>query len=139
MLGGTVAGGLVPHWWMVIFPGLAITITVLAFNLFGDSIRDALDPKLRGRTWSRASDLYFAQSGVFSIGRWSLLSYRFWLVVLGLVLILFGFLFYRAYQVGPLLRPPPAPSSSAPEGNWPTGRADLGASGSTLENWPAPP
>ena len=50
MLGGTVAGGLVPHWWMVIFPGLAITITVLAFNLFGDSIRDALDPKLRGRT-----------------------------------------------------------------------------------------
>ena len=50
MLGGTVAGGLVPHWWMVIFPGLAITITVLAFNLFGDSIRDALDPELRWRT-----------------------------------------------------------------------------------------
>ena len=81
--------------------------------------------------------------GDFSIGRWSLLSYRFWLVILGLVLILFGFLFYRAYQVGPLLRPPPAPSSSvsssAPEGNWPTGRADLGASGSTRENGPAPP
>jgi peptide/nickel transport system permease protein/oligopeptide transport system permease protein len=35
---------------MVMFPGLAITVTVLAFNLFGDSIRDALDPKLRGRT-----------------------------------------------------------------------------------------
>ena len=65
MLGGTVAGGLVPHWWMVIFPGLAITTTVLAFNLFGDSIRDALDPKLRGRTWSPASDLYFAQAGGF--------------------------------------------------------------------------
>ena len=65
MLGGTVAGGLVPHWWMVIFPGLAITITVLAFNLFGDSIRDALDPKLRRRTESRASDLYFAQFGGF--------------------------------------------------------------------------
>ena len=50
MLGGPVAAGLIPRWWMVIFPGLAITITVLAFNLFGDSIRDALDPKLRGRT-----------------------------------------------------------------------------------------
>lgn len=50
MLGGTVSAGLFPRWWMVLFPGLAITITVLAFNLFGDSIRDVLDPKLRGRT-----------------------------------------------------------------------------------------
>lgn len=50
MLGGTAAAGLFPRWWMVLFPGLAITITVLAFNLFGDSIRDVLDPKLRGRT-----------------------------------------------------------------------------------------
>ena len=39
---------LVPHWWLVLFPGLAITITVLAFNLFGDGIRDTLDPRLRG-------------------------------------------------------------------------------------------
>jgi ABC-type dipeptide/oligopeptide/nickel transport system permease subunit len=39
---------LVPHWWLVFFPGLAITITVLAFNLFGDGIRDTLDPRLRG-------------------------------------------------------------------------------------------
>ena len=38
--------GLVPHWWLVLFPGLAITITVLAFNLLGDGIRDTLDPKL---------------------------------------------------------------------------------------------
>ncbi|MCH7479095.1 MAG: ABC transporter permease, partial [SAR324 cluster bacterium] len=30
-----------------IFPGLAITISVFAFNLFGDSLRDALDPRLR--------------------------------------------------------------------------------------------
>jgi ABC-type dipeptide/oligopeptide/nickel transport system permease subunit len=50
MLGGPVAAGLIPRWWMVVFPGVAITVTVLAFNLFGDSIRDALDPKLRGRT-----------------------------------------------------------------------------------------
>jgi ABC-type dipeptide/oligopeptide/nickel transport system permease subunit len=34
-----------PH--IVVFPGIAITITVLAFNLFGDGLRDALDPKLR--------------------------------------------------------------------------------------------
>ena len=31
--------------WMAIFPGLAIFLTVLAFNLFGDGLRDALDPK----------------------------------------------------------------------------------------------
>jgi ABC-type dipeptide/oligopeptide/nickel transport system permease subunit len=39
---------LVPHWWLVFFPGLAITLTVLAFNLVGDGIRDTLDPRLRG-------------------------------------------------------------------------------------------
>jgi peptide/nickel transport system permease protein len=39
---------LVPHWWLVFFPGLAITVTVLAFNLLGDGIRDRLDPRLRG-------------------------------------------------------------------------------------------
>jgi peptide/nickel transport system permease protein len=33
--------------WMAIFPGLAISMAVFAFNLFGDSLRDALDPKLR--------------------------------------------------------------------------------------------
>ena len=49
MLGGAVGSTLIPHWPLVVFPGVAITITVLAFNLFGDSIRDFLDPKLRGR------------------------------------------------------------------------------------------
>jgi peptide/nickel transport system permease protein len=33
--------------WMAIFPGLAISLGVFAFNLFGDALRDALDPKLR--------------------------------------------------------------------------------------------
>lgn len=33
--------------YMVIFPGIAIMITVLALNLFGDGLRDAMDPKLR--------------------------------------------------------------------------------------------
>jgi ABC-type dipeptide/oligopeptide/nickel transport system permease subunit len=37
---------LVPQWWLVLYPGLAITITVLAFNLLGDGIRDTLDPRL---------------------------------------------------------------------------------------------
>lgn len=34
-------------WWVVTFPGLAILITVLSFNLLGDGLRDALDPKLK--------------------------------------------------------------------------------------------
>jgi peptide/nickel transport system permease protein len=33
--------------WMAIFPGMAISLAVFAFNLFGDALRDALDPKLR--------------------------------------------------------------------------------------------
>ncbi len=32
--------------WMAIFPGVAISLAVFAFNLFGDSLRDALDPRL---------------------------------------------------------------------------------------------
>jgi ABC-type dipeptide/oligopeptide/nickel transport system permease subunit len=32
---------------MAVFPGLAISLSVLAFNLFGDSLRDALDPRLK--------------------------------------------------------------------------------------------
>ncbi len=35
--------------WMSIFPGLAIMVTVLGFNLLGDGLRDILDPQLRGR------------------------------------------------------------------------------------------
>lgn len=35
------------YWWMVTFPGLAIMATAFAFNLFGDGLRDALDPKLK--------------------------------------------------------------------------------------------
>jgi peptide/nickel transport system permease protein len=35
--------------WMVIFPGLAIMVTVFAFNLLGDGLRDVLDPSQRGR------------------------------------------------------------------------------------------
>jgi peptide/nickel transport system permease protein len=34
-------------WWLSLFPGVAITVVVLAFNFFGDWLRDTLDPKLR--------------------------------------------------------------------------------------------
>lgn len=38
---------LVTAWWITTFPGLAIVLTVTAFNLLGDGLRDALDPRLR--------------------------------------------------------------------------------------------
>ena len=38
---------LIDVWWLSLFPGLAITIVVLAFNFFGDWLRDTLDPKMR--------------------------------------------------------------------------------------------
>lgn len=37
------------EWWLVAFPGVAIMLTVLGFNLLGDGLRDVLDPRLRGR------------------------------------------------------------------------------------------
>jgi peptide/nickel transport system permease protein len=68
--------GLVPRWWLVLFPGLAITITVLAFNLLGDGIRDTLDPRLSpgflrlvtgaGRSAPAAPALTAARSGTAS-------------------------------------------------------------------------
>ncbi len=48
MLGGVVSQSVRPLWWLVVFPGTAITIAVLAFNLLGDAVRDVLDPRLRG-------------------------------------------------------------------------------------------
>ena len=41
-------------WWLTVFPGLAILITVLSFNLLGEGLRDALDPRLRGRVTEHA-------------------------------------------------------------------------------------
>jgi ABC-type dipeptide/oligopeptide/nickel transport system permease subunit len=35
-------------WWMMVFPGLFLFMTTLAFNLVGDGLRDALDPKTGG-------------------------------------------------------------------------------------------
>ena len=48
ILGGTLAQSFQPPWWLALFPGMAITFTILALNLFGDALRDHLDPKLRG-------------------------------------------------------------------------------------------
>lgn len=48
--GNMVADGrqnLIGAWWVATFPGLAIVFTVLAFNLVGDGLRDALDPRMR--------------------------------------------------------------------------------------------
>jgi peptide/nickel transport system permease protein len=41
-------------WWLSVFPGLAILATVLAYNLLGEGIRDALDPRLREGRGARA-------------------------------------------------------------------------------------
>jgi ABC-type dipeptide/oligopeptide/nickel transport system permease subunit len=49
MLGGVLAAAFKPSWWLVVFPGLAITISIMAANLVGDALRDFLDPKLRRR------------------------------------------------------------------------------------------
>lgn len=45
---GDAASMLIPKWHLVVFPGIAIVIAALAFNQFGDGLRDALDPRLRG-------------------------------------------------------------------------------------------
>lgn len=37
------------HWWLVLFPGLALAITLFALNYLGDGLRDALDPRMKNR------------------------------------------------------------------------------------------
>ena len=48
---GTMLAGALQYyqraWWVLAFPGLSILVTVMAFNLLGDGLRDALDPKLK--------------------------------------------------------------------------------------------
>ncbi|HEY0781977.1 MAG TPA: ABC transporter permease [Thermoanaerobaculia bacterium] len=55
--GSTIAEGanaLTDAWWISTFPGAALALTVIAFNLLGEGLRDALDPRLRDRAPSRA-------------------------------------------------------------------------------------
>jgi peptide/nickel transport system permease protein len=50
--GGMLADGRVnmqKAWWETVFPGMAIFLTVLSFNLVGDGLRDAFDPRQRRR------------------------------------------------------------------------------------------
>jgi len=47
MLGGVLSEAFRPPWWLIVFPGLAITLTIMTANLFGDALRDVLDPRLK--------------------------------------------------------------------------------------------
>lgn len=49
MLGEQNAQSFKPPWWLVLYPGLAMTVVILAANLVGDGVRDFLDPRLKGR------------------------------------------------------------------------------------------
>lgn len=50
--GGMLAGGgrrwMLQAWWLAVFPGLFLSLTVYGFNMLGDALRDLLDPRLRG-------------------------------------------------------------------------------------------
>jgi len=37
------------YWWMIIFSGFALALTLFSLNFLGDGVRDALDPKLKNR------------------------------------------------------------------------------------------
>jgi len=50
MLSGSGRTYMLKAPWMVIFPGIALSLAVFGFNMLGDALRDLLDPKLRGRT-----------------------------------------------------------------------------------------
>ena len=47
MLSGNTQDFFTTAPWLVIFPGVAISLAVVAFNLFGDALRDHLDPRLK--------------------------------------------------------------------------------------------
>ena len=49
MLSGDAIYIMQTAWWLAVFPAAAISLVVLAFNLFGDALRDVLDPRMRGR------------------------------------------------------------------------------------------
>jgi peptide/nickel transport system permease protein len=50
MLNSGALGTMEQAPWLAVVPGLAITIIVFAYSMFGDALRDMLDPKLRGIT-----------------------------------------------------------------------------------------
>jgi peptide/nickel transport system permease protein len=48
MLSGAGRRWMLQAWWMAVFPGLVLSLTVYGFNMLGDALRDLLDPRLRG-------------------------------------------------------------------------------------------
>ena len=75
MLSGASADFYKDAPWMILFPGLAITLAVFAFNMFGDSLRDWLDPKMKDVTppmripsklWVQAYVRRMAGAGAFA-------------------------------------------------------------------------
>lgn len=48
MLTGSARTNLESAWWLALFPGLALALTIYSINIFGDALRDVLDPRLRG-------------------------------------------------------------------------------------------
>ena len=48
MLGFNARRYMFQAWWMVVWPGVALSVVVFGINMFGDAVRDLLDPKLRG-------------------------------------------------------------------------------------------
>ena len=52
--------------WLALFPGLALTITVYCLNMFGDALRDLLDPRLRGGEGSYGTAVVKRKRGFFS-------------------------------------------------------------------------
>jgi peptide/nickel transport system permease protein len=48
MLGGSARQYATQAPWLVIFPGIALSLVIFSFNLLGDGLRDILDPRLRG-------------------------------------------------------------------------------------------
>jgi peptide/nickel transport system permease protein len=47
LLSGATSADGVFVWWLAVFPGLAIFLSVLSYNLIGEALRDAIDPKLK--------------------------------------------------------------------------------------------
>ena len=67
-------------WWVVLFPGLAIVVTVLAFNVLGDALRDVLDPRqlhVDRRPSPRVDAQRFAAATHSTIGEWLSRSFAF--------------------------------------------------------------
>lgn len=63
--GNMLAGGTqyLQSWWLVVFPGLAITLTVLALSLAGDHLRDLLDPRVATRSRTGRHDVALEDAG----------------------------------------------------------------------------